>query len=223
MKLCDATRTCWRKRSGRSISVPAEQVLQRRHDRLDPGPVAARVQCLSPGAAVQQLAADLVVLLEQGKRLVNRSTDLLPGSVTVRVVGERCPQALGNADVVNDQAAGLVEEGPVHPGDGLHQPGTTHRLVHVHRVERWRVEAREPHVPDDDEFQRIVGVLGPLLECPEAVLVPDVAVHLRSVGRRPGDDDLDLPAGVVVGVPLRSELDDLVVEARRRCDGSCRR
>ena len=74
--------------------VPAEQVLQGRHDRLDPGPVAARVERLPPGTAVQQFAADLVVFLEEGERLVDRSADLLACSVTIRVVGEGCAQRL---------------------------------------------------------------------------------------------------------------------------------
>ena len=67
---------------------PAEQVLQRRHDGLDPGPVRARVQRLPPRTAVEQFAADLVILLEEGQGLVDGSPDFLTVSVTVGVVGE---------------------------------------------------------------------------------------------------------------------------------------
>ena len=144
--------------------LPAEQVVQRLLDRLKLGPVGPGLQRLSPRAAVEQLAADLVVLLKECQGLLDRSADLLPVSVTIGVVGQGGTQALGDADVVHDQAARLVPERPVHPGDRLHQPCTTHRLVDVHRVQRRRVEAREPHVPDDHELQRVVGVLGPLLE-----------------------------------------------------------
>ena len=44
----------------------SEQVIQRLLDRLKLGPVGPGFQGLSPRAAVEQLAADLVVLGEEG-------------------------------------------------------------------------------------------------------------------------------------------------------------
>ena len=43
-----------------------------------------------------------MLLLEQCQRLLDRSTDLLPGSVSFGVIGERGPQGLGDADVVDN-------------------------------------------------------------------------------------------------------------------------
>ena len=191
----------------------AKQVVQRLLDRLKLGSVGPGFQSLSPWAAVEQLAADLVVLLKECQGLLDRSADFLPLSVTIGVVGQGGPKTLGDADVVHDQAPRLVPEGPVHSGNGLHQPRTTHRLVDVHRVERRRVEASKPHVPDDHKLQRVLGVLGPLLELSQAVFVANMAVQLRALGRRARDDDLDRARVVVIGVPLGPKLDDLVIEA----------
>src|ERR1039458_1741046 len=89
---------------------PTEQVVQRLLDRLKLGPVRPRLQSLSPRAAVEQFAADLVVLLKEGQCLLDGSADLLSGSVTIGVVHQGGTQALGDADVVHDQASGLRSE-----------------------------------------------------------------------------------------------------------------
>ena len=68
------------------------------------------------------------------------------------VSGESLPELVGQAQVVDYQATGLVLEHPVHPGDGLHQPVAPHRLVHVHRVEAGRVKAGEPHIPHQHDL-----------------------------------------------------------------------
>ena len=60
-----------------------------------------------------------------------------------------CLQLVGEAEVVDDQAARLVAEHAVHAGDRLHQPVAAHRLVDVHRVQARRVEAGQPHVAHD--------------------------------------------------------------------------
>ncbi len=108
-------------------------------------------------AAVQDPADD-VVLLQHAATISSMGTPAWSRS-DGRVLGERSRRFGGDADVVDDQPAGLVAEGAVDPGDGLHQPGALHRLVDVHRVHRRRVEAGEPHVADDDDLQRIVRVL----------------------------------------------------------------
>lgn len=82
----------------------AKQVLQRLHDCFDFRLVRAGVQRLPPRAAVQQLVEDLDLLLQQGERLVDRRPDLLAGAVPVGVVGQRHPQRLRDADVVDDQS-----------------------------------------------------------------------------------------------------------------------
>ena len=80
---------------------------------------------------------------------------------------QRGAQVLADADVVDDQAAGLVAEHAVDAGDRLQQPVVAHRLVDVERVQHGRVEPGQPHVLDDHHAQRVVGVLeafGELLE-----------------------------------------------------------
>ncbi len=93
-----------------------------------------------PRQSVQDPDDDVVLLEHDVDDLLDRHAGLFP--VGRRVVGERLPQVLGDADVVDDEPARLVPEGAVDPGDRLHQPGALHRLVDVHRVHRRRVEAR---------------------------------------------------------------------------------
>ena len=69
-----------------------------------------------------------------------------------------------DADVVDDDSAGFVFEDSVHAGDGLHQVVIGHRFIDVHRVAAGSVEARQPHVADDHDFQFVAGVLESLFE-----------------------------------------------------------
>src|SRR6266478_1850188 len=50
------------------------------------------------------------------------------GAVAFGVGGERLLQLVCEAEVIDDQAAGLVFEHPVDAGDRLHQPVPAHRL-----------------------------------------------------------------------------------------------
>jgi hypothetical protein len=52
-------------------------------------------------------------------------------SLTAR---KRLFQFIGQAEIIDDEAAGLVLEHAVDAGDGLHQPMAAHRLVDIHRV-----------------------------------------------------------------------------------------
>jgi conjugative relaxase-like TrwC/TraI family protein len=81
---------------------------------------AVTTPMVPPGATVEQLAEYLHLLFQEGERLVNRSADLLRCTVPLRVVGERSLQGLGDPDVVDDEPAGLVSEGSIDTGDGLH-------------------------------------------------------------------------------------------------------
>ena len=74
------------------------------------------------------------------------------------------------------------------------------------------VEAGQPHVADDHQPERVVGVLEPLGQGLAAGFVADVLLPFELVRRRAGHDDLDRPPVVVFLVPLRAELDDLVVQ-----------
>ena len=107
-------------------------------------------------------------------------------------------ELVGQAEVIDDQAAGLVPEDAVDPGDGLHQAVALHRLVDVHRVQAGGVEAGQPHVADDHQLERVVGVLEPLGQSLAARLVADVRLPFELVRRRAGHDDLDRPLVVVL-------------------------
>ncbi len=111
---------------------------------------------------MQQRGYDIVLFQHDGDDLLDRHAGLR--AVGGRVLGQGLTQIGGHADVVDDEPARFVPEGPVDPGDRLHQSRALHRLVDVHRVQRGRVEPGQPHVPDDDDFERVLGVLGASLE-----------------------------------------------------------
>jgi hypothetical protein len=83
---------------------------------------------------VEEATADLVLAEHErhGLGLVDRRP---AGAAALRVRRERRLELLGEAEVVDDEAARLVPEDAVHPGDRLHQAVPAHRLVHVHRVQ----------------------------------------------------------------------------------------
>ena len=110
---------------------------------------------LRPVEAVEDVAADLVLLQHDGDGFL-LVDGRLARAAALGVGGQRLLQLVGKAEVIDDQAAGLVLEDAVHAGDGLHQAVAAHRLVHVHRVQAGRVEAGEPHVADDDDLERVV-------------------------------------------------------------------
>ena len=86
----------------------------------------------------------------------------LPLAAALGVGGQRLLQLVGQPQVIDHQPARLVAEHAVDAGDGLHQPVAPHRLVQVHRVQAGGVEPGEPHVADDHDLERVVGVLEPL-------------------------------------------------------------
>ena len=111
---------------------------------------------------VEHVLHDLVLLQHHGDGLGLVDTGVLP--VLARVLAEGRFQVLGDADVVDDESGGLVAEDPVDPGDRLHESVSAHRLVDVHCVHARGIETGQPHVPDDHQFEGVVGVLDPLGE-----------------------------------------------------------
>ncbi len=136
-----------------------------------------------PVEAVEQAAADLVLLQHQRDRLglIDRR---LAGAAALGVGRQRLLQLVGEAEVVDDQAAGLVLEDAVHARDRLHQPVPAHRLVDVHRVQARRVEAGQPHVAHDHDLERVVRVAEALAPAPRAAACCGCAAASRA-GRRP--------------------------------------
>ena len=132
---------------------------------------------------------DLVLLQQQFEGLLGRDADVV--AVLLRVIGQRLLEFGGQAQVIDDEPAGLVAEHAVHAGDGLHQAVPAHRLIDVHRVHARGIEAGEPHVADDDELERVVGLLESLGEFLAGLLRADVLLPGGVVAGRAGHDDLD--------------------------------
>ena len=107
---------------------------------------------------MHQVAADFVLLQQHGDRL-SRVDD--GGALASALgVGRQCLlQLIGQSQVIDDQPALLVAEDSVHAGDGLHQSVAAHRLVGVHRAEAGGVEAGQPHIADNNDAERVFGVL----------------------------------------------------------------
>ncbi len=162
-------------------------------------------------AAVQDAVEHLHLLQQQAQGLVGVD-GRPPLAVGQGVVLQGGLELVGNADVVDDQTAGLVLEHPVDPGDGLHQVVATHGLVDIHRVQTGRIEAGQPHVAHDDQLERVGRVLVAPLQALLDLFGVDVRLEHRLVRGRAGHDDFD---GAFVGVgvvPFRPQGDESVVE-----------
>ena len=106
-------------------------------------------------------------------------------------------QFVADADVVHHQSVRLVAEDPVHARDGLDDRVAAHRLVDVERVQARDVRPGEPHVDDDDELERVVGIDHALLDrVPQRFCrqVSGFAPGSRVFAEVPGHHDLDLRA-----------------------------
>ena len=87
-----------------------------------------------------------------------------------------------------------------------------HGLVHVQGVNAGGIEAGEPHVAHDHQAQRVGGVFEALFQAFFDLAVVDVGAQQGFVAGRSGHHDLD---GAFLGVwvvPVRAQLDDLVVQ-----------
>lgn len=131
--------------------------------------------------AVEHVTDDLDLLDEQRNGLALVDANLVLAAVGVD--GQRLAQVLGQPEIVDDEPTFLASEDTIDPGDGLHQPVPAHRLVNIHGVHRGDVEASQPHVPDDDQPQRIVRVLVPPGDRIAALLAPEVRLHHLEIGR----------------------------------------
>ena len=164
-----------------------------------------------PVEAVEEAAADLVLFQHEGNRLTLFDRGF-PGSAALGVAGERALELVREAEVVHHQTARLVAEYPVHAGNGLHEAVAPHRLVHVHRVKARRIEARQPHVADEDDLERIARIPEPLGQRLAPGLVPDVGLPVCGVGGGARHDDLDRAPVVLVTLPSRAQGHDLAVQ-----------
>jgi hypothetical protein len=115
----------------------------------------------------------LAQFLDQLLLVLDRALAVLACAVD----GQRLFQRGEDVGVIDDHAAVLAGEDPVGAGDGLHQRVVAHRLVEIHRRAARRVEAGQPHGADEDQAQRVVGVLELLVQ-PRLRLVHALAVRL---------------------------------------------
>jgi len=164
-----------------------------------------------PVEAVKEPEADLILFQHHRHRLglIHRRLAL---SATLGVGGQRLFELLGQPQVVHHQPARLVAEDAVDASDGLHEPMPAHRFVDIHGVEARRVEAREPHVADDDNLERIGRVAKPLRQLVAPRLVADVPLPLQRVRRRAGHHHLEHARLVRLAVPRRAERHQLPVQ-----------
>ena len=112
---------------------------------------------------------------------------------------------LRQAEVVHDEAAGLVAEDAVDAGDGLEQPVAAHGLVDVHGVQARSVEAGEPHVAHQHDLEWVLGIAEALCEGLAPWLVADVRLPVGRVSGRAGHHHLDRAPAVVIVVPFGAE------------------
>ena len=151
------------------------------------------------------IAADRIAREHRYDRLV-----LIDGGISMPAAfgidGERLLQLMGQTEVVDHQATGLVLENAVYAGDGLHEAVAAHGFVDIHRVQTGRVEAGEPHVAHDDDFEGVLRILEPLCQLLPSRLVTDVRLPRERIGLPAGHDDLHNAFVVGVGVPLGAKL-----------------
>jgi len=74
------------------------------------------------------------------------------------------------------------------------------------------IEARQPHVPNDDQLQRIVRILKAVLDVLPDFLSHQVPTVMLRIGGRSCHDNLDGPFGKVLAVPLIYIIDYVFIE-----------
>jgi len=89
---------------------------------------------------VHHVAGDALFLVHHGEGLF-RVVVRVAYAAALSVGGERSLELISKAEVIHDQAAGLVFEYAVHSGDGLHEAVALHRLAGIHRVQAGRAQA----------------------------------------------------------------------------------
>jgi hypothetical protein len=161
--------------------------------------------------SVKEVTTDLVRLLHHrhGFGLVDGGP---AGSTAFSVRRQRLFQLVRQPQVVHHESPGLVAEHPVHPRDGLHEPVGAHGFVHVHGVQARAVEAREPHVADDDDLEGVLRVSKAVPQKLPPLLVPNVRLPFRRIRSRARHHHLDRALVVVLVVPLRAKANNLVVQ-----------
>ena len=74
------------------------------------------------------------------------------------------------------------------------------------------IKPRQPHIPDDSNFQWVLRVFQSFTQTFSSGLVTDVGLKFKGVRGRPSHNDLDDPLGVVFVMPFRSNLYNLIIQ-----------
>ena len=132
--------------------------------------------------------------------------------VTFRILGKSLFQTVGNADIVNDQAALFILENPIHAGDGLHEVMSFHGLVDVHRMHAGHIKAGQPHIAHNHELQLVLCIFHACSQSFARLFRPDKGLPIRRICRAASHDDLDLPLHEVIAVPIRAQCHNFMIK-----------
>jgi len=134
-------------------------------------------------------------------------------------VDEQCLlEVLRDADVIDNQAAFFVAINPIDPRNSLHQGMPVHGFIDVHGVQAGGVKTGQEHIPHDQQFQVIGGVLQPVADMLAPFFVSNMLLPVQRVTGRTGHDDLDRAFVVIRAIPVRAKFDDLIMQ--RHADAS---
>ncbi len=86
-----------------------------------------------------------------------------------------------------------------------------HGFVQIHRVQTRRVKAGQPHIADDDNFERVFAFLESFRQRLPAWFVADMILPFERVARRTGHHDFYHALVVVFVMPLGAQLADSFV------------
>jgi hypothetical protein len=99
------------------------------------------------------------------------------------VVGKSAFKIRRQADIIHNQTTWLISEDTVDPGNSLHQPVALHGLNDIHGVKARSIESGQPHIPDDDDLERIIRIFKALGDLFPALFAADVHLPFESIPR----------------------------------------
>src|SRR5258708_3782995 len=74
------------------------------------------------------------------------------------IICKRKFQLVSNTKVIHNQATRFVLKNTVDSRYGLHQSMSPHWFINVHRMQWRSIKTCEPHIPNDNNLERIIWV-----------------------------------------------------------------